>query len=124
MSRARIRSAIVGAVAGAALVGAPMLILGSGAAGGSSAQYKVIEKDVVVNTGQTLMVNVKCPMGYEPIGGGGHYGTNSFPGGVTSGGEYVAESDINVAHSGWETAVVNTESGRSSFTVDAVCALR
>lgn len=67
-------------------------------------------------------MDIKCPRGYLPVGGGGHFGVNSFPG-ASVGFNGILESDLDLSHKGWAvTAFVSPSSGNSSYTADAVCA--
>ncbi len=91
-------------------------------AGGATPHYLVVEKTYSVASNATRIANVNCPKGMVPVGGGAHYGSNSFSGGNATY-AYVAESDINLAHRGWaSTLVVTGAQSRSSFTADVTCA--
>jgi hypothetical protein len=86
--------------------------------------YKVITKHVTLPPFQIERINVVCPAGMVPMGGGGHLGIGSWPRASAENG-YVSESSIDLAGNGWETTVINAYSiGPLSFTVSAVCATR
>lgn len=81
----------------------------------------VVSQGVSVATDTTQSVDVACPSGKVPVGGGGHYGSsNVFPGGSKY--AFVVESDIDIAGTGWKTtfAVVSPQSS-SAFTATAIC---
>jgi hypothetical protein len=105
------------------LFGGGALLMGSGLTGGATpVAYKVITKHATVPVFQIERINVVCPAGMVPVGGGAHPGVNSWPRSDTEYG-YVAESSIDLAGNGWGSTVVATDHGKSSsFTVSAVCA--
>jgi hypothetical protein len=99
-----------------------LVAAGATAAGGSVRHTRVIQRTFVVRAGHVRVFDVLCPAGYVPVGGGGHFGVNSFPG-AAPGFSGILESDIDLSHTGWAvTAYVSSESSRSSFTADAICA--
>jgi hypothetical protein len=114
-------SLAMGLVLGASSVGVVTLAVGPSAAGGTAPTYKVSEVYVHVGLGKSVTENLKCPVGMIPVGGGAHFGSGSFTNISPSSGYSVLQSDINLAHNGWETTVDNVASGPSSFTIDAIC---
>lgn len=103
-------------------VGVLMAAVGASSASGTIPHYKVVEKTFIVATGHQKTIDIKCPAGMSPVGGGAHYGSHGFPGGNASA-QYIAESDLDVSHRGWAiTAVVTSPVGNSAFTADAICA--
>jgi hypothetical protein len=68
-------------------------------------------------------VEVLCPTGTRPIGGGGHDG-NIFDqkglGYVRQ--AYIAESDVNDSGTGWAVTAVNNFSQPAEFSIDVICA--
>ena len=97
--------------------------LASGAAAqGSTVRYRVITKTFAVNPGFSKVVDVKCPSGLVPVGGGAHVGNGSFIAGwPTEAG--VLASDIDLSHRGWGAGVfVTGTTGPTSFTANVVCA--
>src|ERR1700722_143570 len=110
----------IGAIAGGSIAG--VVAAATPAASGSVVHYKVVERTFVVGSGHTRVYDIKCPAGYLPVGGGAHYGANSFSGALP-GETGVLESDLDLTHKGWTlTVYVASDIGRSSFTADAVCA--
>jgi|HubBroStandDraft_1064217.scaffolds.fasta_scaffold28626_4 hypothetical protein len=111
---------VAGSVAVGTMIG--VTIAGATAASGAVEHYKVIERNFVVKSGHTRVYDVKCPAGYLPVGGGGHYGAGEFPGASFSF-TGILESDIDLSHKGWAvTAYVSPSDSQSSFTADAICA--
>ena len=114
--------ALLGAASIAIGTMAGITMAGSSAAVGAIRHYRVIERSFVVDTGQTKVLNVRCPSGYAPVGGGGHVGSGewSTTSPVFAG---ISGSDIDLNHKGWAvTAYVISPQGNTSFTADAVCA--
>jgi hypothetical protein len=113
-------------IAAATLTGSTVGFLAVGlsatSASGTIPHYKVVERTFIVTTGHQKSIDIACPAGMKPVGGGAHYGTHGWPGGNASA-QYIAESDLDISHRGWEiTAVVTSPVGNSSFTADAICA--
>jgi hypothetical protein len=118
----RVKRAVVGVACAAFFVGGAIVAAGGPSGGSPPVSYKVVTKDVVVPTAQIERINVTCPAGMVPTGGGGHFGVGSWPRSSTAT-AYVSESSIDPAGNGWETTVVVEDGqGASSFTVSAVCA--
>jgi hypothetical protein len=109
-------SAAVGTIVGLTIANSP-------AALGTVKHYKTVERTFLVRSNHVRVVDLKCPSGYVPVGGGGHVGS----------GAWVAEqpalagisaSDLDLTHKGWSvTAFVTSEQGNTSFTADVVCAV-
>ncbi len=96
--------------------------LASGAAAqGSAVGYRVITKTFIVSSGATKVVDVKCPSGLVPVGGGAHVGVGGFvaPQPAAAG---VNGSDIDMSHHGWASGLFVGSEGRTSFTASVVCA--
>ena len=90
-----------------------------GAAGASG--YNVVTQYVTVNTGTQQLVDVHCPSGQVPVGGGAHYG-NAFPGLGNAQWAYVSESSIDESRTGWDsTLVVTSTQGNTYFEANAIC---
>jgi len=108
-------SMVLGAIGGVAIATA------SGASG-TVRHYKIIERTFLVDTSHIKVVDVKCPTGYVPVGGGGHVGAGAWGADLpTQAG--ISASDADLSHRGWAvTAYVLAPQGRTSFTADAVCA--
>lgn len=104
----------VAGIAGVAFTGSSAL--------GTVVHYKVVERTFTVGSGHERVIDIKCPRGYLPVGGGAHFGSGGWPG-ATSGFNGVLESDLDLSHKGWASTVyVSPSSGNSSYTADAVCA--
>jgi len=120
--RRALRGAAMAAVLGAGvavgvLVGAATTTVASGA----PVAYKVVTKDVTVGSGSSRVVDLTCPKGLVPTGGGAHYQTGGFS--EVSSDAYVAGSDVDPSGRGWASALIVTPAqGSSSFTVNVVCA--
>jgi hypothetical protein len=83
--------------------------------------YVVQDMQVTVASGTSKLVDVKCPIGDVPVGGGAHFG-NSFSGGGDARFAYVSESDIDDAGTGWaSTLVVTGAESASTFMATAIC---
>jgi hypothetical protein len=84
--------------------------------------YKVVEKTFIVATNSVRLFTVTCPRGMQPLGGGAHYGSNSFPNPVIPGSVGIQESDISLNRRGWTVAAYVAPSfGASTFTAHVVC---
>jgi hypothetical protein len=102
-----------GTVAGAALA--------SAAAQGSVVRYRVITKTFTVGQNQpSKLVDMKCPRGMQPVGGGAHYGQGSWLGGNPNG-QGVTESSVDLSHHGWEISAFNLNGAALAFTGNVVC---
>ena len=83
--------------------------------------YNVVTEYFTVNTGTQQLVDVHCPTGEVPVGGGAHYG-NAFPGLGNAQWAYVSESSIDESRTGWaSTLVVTSTQGNSYFEANAIC---
>jgi hypothetical protein len=83
--------------------------------------YNVVTQYVTVNTGTQRLVDVQCPSGQVPVGGGAHYG-NAFPGLGNAQWAYVSESSIDESRTGWaSTLVVTPNQGNTYFEANAIC---
>jgi len=90
-----------------------------GPAGASG--YNVVTEYVTVNTGTQQLVDVHCPSGQVPVGGGAHSG-NAFPGLGNAQWAYVSESSIDESRTGWaSTLVVTPAQGNTYFEANAIC---
>jgi hypothetical protein len=90
-----------------------------GPAGASG--YNVVTQYVTVNTGTQQLMDVQCPSGQVPVGGGAHYG-NAFPGLGNAQWAYVSESSIDESRTGWaSTLVVTSNQGNTYFEANAIC---
>jgi len=99
------------------------LTAGSAAqASGTATSYKVIQTSFSLATGNSRTIDLKCPAGLYPVGGGAHVGHGTWIAeGVTKG--YVSESDIDPSQRGWETTVWDIHpAGNSTFTANVICA--
>ena len=83
--------------------------------------YNVVTQYFTVNTGTQRLVDVQCPAGQVPVGGGAHYG-NAFPGLGNAQWAYVSESSIDETRTGWaSTLVVTSSQGNTYFEANAIC---
>ena len=81
----------------------------------------MVTQYVTVNTGTQQLVDVHCPSGQVPVGGGAHYG-NAFPGLGNAQWAYVSESSIDESRTGWaSTLVVTSTQGNTYFEANAIC---
>jgi hypothetical protein len=88
---------------------------------GGFSGYNVVTQYVTVNTGTQQLVDVHCPSGQVPVGGGAHYG-NAFPGLGNAQWAYVSESSIDESRTGWaSTLVVTANQGATYFEANAIC---
>jgi hypothetical protein len=70
--------------------------------------------------GHTLL-DPQCPSGSVPIAGGAHVGS-SFPGWGDANSAYIAESDLDVAGTGWaSTVVVVSGASTTHFVAHVIC---
>ena len=100
------------------------LALGAQEATGTAVHYKIIERVFAVASGHHVTLDLKCPAGMVPTGGGAHYGAGAFQGYANALYSYISESDLDFSHKGWaSTAVVTNKAGTTSFTADVVCAI-
>ena len=121
----KVTTVLSAAAIGGASFGVIVAVAGPTAASATVPSYKVIEKTYVVASGTTLVVDLRCPTAYVPVGGGAHYGSGGWPNGASASGAYVAQSDLDVSHRGWaSTLAVTAPIGDSSFTADVVCILK
>jgi hypothetical protein len=81
---------------------------------------EVVSRTVDVPTGTKQLVDVPCPTGKTPIGGGAHVG-NTFPGAGDARYAYVSESDIDESGTGWASTVVVSGQPITEFTATAIC---
>jgi hypothetical protein len=77
----------------------------------------------VLDPQTSKMVELLCPSGTKPIGGGGHDGNvfNDKGIGFVSH-AYIAESDINDSATGWAVTAVNNFTQPAEFSIDVICA--
>jgi len=100
----------------------------TGATGATGAQgpagvagREVVSRRFDVPTDTRQLVDVPCPTGMTPIGGGAHVG-NTFPGAGDARFAYVSESDIDETGTGWaSTLVVVSPQFTTEFTATAIC---
>ena len=82
---------------------------------------EVVSRRFDVPTDTRQLVDVPCPTGMTPIGGGAHVG-NTFPGAGDARFAYVSESDIDETGTGWaSTLVVVSPQFTTEFTATAIC---
>jgi hypothetical protein len=69
-----------------------------------------------------MVLDPQCPSGTLPISGGAHVGS-TFPGWGDAAFAYVAESDLDLAGTGWQVTVVTTNSADTStrFVAHVIC---
>lgn len=119
----RLKRAVFGAALAVSFAGGALVMGSTQPGGAASAEYKVVTKHVTVPIFQLERINVVCPAGMVPVGGGAHLGIGTWPRSDENDG-YVAESSIDLAGNGWETTVVAAQhEPTSSFTVVAICAV-
>jgi hypothetical protein len=121
MIRSRVWSKVIaaGVLGGATLAGGLLMV--GGTAVGSTVAYRMIQKDVTLAGGQTRNVDIPCPKGLNPVGGGAHYGTGEW-GDVNPPYSQILSSDVDLSGRGWEVAIaLGAAESRTSFTVNAIC---
>jgi hypothetical protein len=74
-----------------------------------------------VPAGAHTLLDPQCPSGTVPMAGGAHVGS-SFPGWGDATSAYVAESDLDLASTGWaSTAVVVSGGSTTHFVAHVIC---
>src|SRR5215472_15321150 len=100
MKMYRIRRSALTALAGASLacgaIGGVTMALAS-TAQSAAVRYKVVQKTFSVSPGRAKVVDVKCPVGMKPAGGGAHYGINGWPGSGNGSLIGISESGLDVS---------------------------
>jgi hypothetical protein len=84
--------------------------------------YVYVTRQFNVASGTSMVADVKCPSYAIPVGGGANLGS-SYQGTGDSRYAYVAESNLDDAHTGWaSTLVVTAAQSATTFTATAICA--
>lgn len=113
----------VAAVAVLAAFAAGAVVAGTTMVSASPVSYKVVTVHKTVPPVHGVDIDVRCPAGLDPVGGGGHVGWGTWPNNQTNY-AFIADSSIDPSGRGWQvTAVVQTSlHGPWKFTATAVCA--
>jgi hypothetical protein len=92
----------------------------AGPAGVTGRTVKTRTVDLPANA--HTLIDITCDPGSVPIAGGGHIGT-SFSGWGDAKIAYIAESDIDLAGTGWQITAVTTQSAdpSTSFVAHVIC---
>jgi hypothetical protein len=82
----------------------------------------VVTASIDLPANSSSLLDPKCPAGTVPISGGAHVGT-TFPGYGTAAAAYIAESDLDVAGTGWASTAVTTANADPSthFVAHVIC---